>query len=143
MRVPCSAFPEKPRRNGPDQKKYYEHIFKYSGQFIITFLLCVIANEERRYQNFIGQSQSGTGKTAAFVLAMLRRIDINIDDVQVRLLHIARQTSTYFSGRMLGADSRTGTSNSRRREIDVAIYRNCSRARSQNRYAARKPRNEC
>ena len=31
----------------------------------------------------IGQSQSGTGKTAAFTLAMLSRVDFERDAVQV------------------------------------------------------------
>jgi ATP-dependent RNA helicase DDX19/DBP5 len=34
----------------------------------------------------IGQSQSGTGKTAAFVLTMLTRIDTSIDATQVNLI---------------------------------------------------------
>ena len=34
-------------------------------------------------QNIIAQSQSGTGKTAAFALAMLSRIDTNLDYPQV------------------------------------------------------------
>jgi len=33
----------------------------------------------------IGQSQSGTGKTAAFVLTMLSRIDTSKREVQVRM----------------------------------------------------------
>ena len=33
----------------------------------------------RHTQNLIAQSQSGTGKTAAFVLTMLSRIDLNLD----------------------------------------------------------------
>ena len=33
----------------------------------------------RSPQNLIAQSQSGTGKTAAFVLTMLSRIDLSID----------------------------------------------------------------
>lgn len=32
----------------------------------------------------IGQSQSGTGKTAAFVLTMLSRIDFNLQSPQVK-----------------------------------------------------------
>lgn len=37
-------------------------------------------------QNMIAQSQSGTGKTAAFVLAMLSRVDTTKNYVQVRSL---------------------------------------------------------
>ena len=36
----------------------------------------------------IGQSQSGTGKTAAFVLTMLSRVDFNLDKPQVSVLII-------------------------------------------------------
>ena len=35
-------------------------------------------------QNLIAQSQSGTGKTAAFVLSMLSRIDVNSEYPQVK-----------------------------------------------------------
>uniref|UniRef100_A0A1I8M6S4 ATP-dependent RNA helicase n=1 Tax=Musca domestica TaxID=7370 RepID=A0A1I8M6S4_MUSDO len=35
-------------------------------------------------QNMIAQSQSGTGKTAAFVLAMLSRVDTKLDYPQVK-----------------------------------------------------------
>ena len=38
-------------------------------------------------QNMIGQSQSGTGKTAAFVLTMLTRVDLN--DISVQALCLA------------------------------------------------------
>ena len=37
-------------------------------------------------QNIIAQSQSGTGKTAAFVLTMLSRIDVNVDYPQALCL---------------------------------------------------------
>jgi superfamily II DNA/RNA helicase len=36
-----------------------------------------------RPQNMIAQSQSGTGKTAAFVLTMLSRVDISSPATQV------------------------------------------------------------
>ena len=36
-------------------------------------------------QNMIAQSQSGTGKTAAFVLAMLSRVDVSKSHPQVKL----------------------------------------------------------
>lgn len=39
-------------------------------------------------QNMIAQSQSGTGKTAAFVLAMLSRVDTKLDYPQVNLKKI-------------------------------------------------------
>lgn len=39
-----------------------------------------------RPQNLIAQSQSGTGKTAAFVLAMLSRVDPSINHPQVLCL---------------------------------------------------------
>lgn len=40
----------------------------------------------------IGQSQSGTGKTAAFALTMLSRIDMDLKAPQAR-------SSTFFLGR--------------------------------------------
>lgn len=41
--------------------------------------------------NFIGQSQSGTGKTAAFVLTMLQRVDSNKQQVQALCLAPTRE----------------------------------------------------
>lgn len=41
--------------------------------------------------NFIGQSQSGTGKTAAFTLTMLSRVDIKLQKPQVICLSPARE----------------------------------------------------
>ena len=42
-------------------------------------------------RNLIGQSQSGTGKTACFVLAMLGRVDVNLKAVQSLCLSPARE----------------------------------------------------
>jgi ATP-dependent RNA helicase DDX19/DBP5 len=42
-------------------------------------------------QNMIGQSQSGTGKTAAFVLTMLSRIDFNVKSPQALCLAPSRE----------------------------------------------------
>lgn len=39
-----------------------------------------------RPQNLIAQSQSGTGKTAAFVLAMLSRVDTSLNEPQILCL---------------------------------------------------------
>lgn len=39
-----------------------------------------------RPRNMIGQSQSGTGKTAAFVLTMLTRINIGLKVPQVSII---------------------------------------------------------
>ncbi|CAG8509819.1 328_t:CDS:2 [Diversispora eburnea] len=44
-----------------------------------------------RPQNMIGQSQSGTGKTAAFVLTMLSRIDLNLKAPQALCLAPSRE----------------------------------------------------
>ena len=41
----------------------------------------------------IGQSQSGTGKTAAFVLTMLNRVDFNLDKPQVSIDFIPYEIS--------------------------------------------------
>ena len=42
-------------------------------------------------KNLIGQSQSGTGKTAAFVLNMLSRVDLNTDQPQALVLAPTRE----------------------------------------------------
>ncbi|KAI8928813.1 P-loop containing nucleoside triphosphate hydrolase protein [Entophlyctis helioformis] len=42
-------------------------------------------------KNMIGQSQAGTGKTAAFVLAMLTRVDVNLAATQAICLAPARE----------------------------------------------------
>ncbi|GAA5798224.1 hypothetical protein HPULCUR_003624 [Helicostylum pulchrum] len=51
-------------------------------------------------RNLIAQSQSGTGKTAAFVLAMLKRIDVNLKQTQAICLapsrELARQMVDYI-----------------------------------------------
>lgn len=47
------------------QKLILLFIYLFNNYFIIFY----------RPQNLIAQSQSGTGKTAAFVLAMLSRVD--------------------------------------------------------------------
>jgi predicted Abi (CAAX) family protease len=44
-----------------------------------------IINTVSSPMNMIGQSQSGTGKTAAFVLTMLSRIDFSKNQPQVRV----------------------------------------------------------
>jgi superfamily II DNA/RNA helicase len=40
-------------------------------------------------QHMIGQSQSGTGKTAAFVLTMLSRINYSLSKPQARVIRIS------------------------------------------------------
>ena len=47
------------------------------------FFICYLVNI--RPTNMIGQSQSGTGKTAAFVLTMLSRVDYDLQKPQVAL----------------------------------------------------------
>lgn len=44
----------------------------------------------------IGQSQSGTGKTAAFVLTMLSRIDFDLQKPQA--IALARESTTSLAG---------------------------------------------
>lgn len=50
-------------------------------------------------QNMIGQSQSGTGKTAAFVLTMLSRVDFEKNHPQVRSfsspVHVSFETMVH------------------------------------------------
>lgn len=50
-----------------------------------------------RPRNLIGQSQSGTGKTAAFVLATLLRIDPNMPCTQAICLAPSRELSRQIS----------------------------------------------
>ncbi|KAK5124691.1 hypothetical protein LTR85_001404 [Meristemomyces frigidus] len=49
-------------------------------------------------QNLIGQSQSGTGKTAAFVLNMLSRIDLNTKQPQCLVLAPTRELAKQIAG---------------------------------------------
>lgn len=49
-------------------------------------------------QNLIGQSQSGTGKTAAFVLNMLSRIDLNVNKPQALVLAPSRELARQIEG---------------------------------------------
>lgn len=48
--------------------------------------------------NFIGQSQSGTGKTAAFVLNLLSRIDLNVKSPQGLVLAPSRELARQIMG---------------------------------------------
>lgn len=48
--------------------------------------------------NFIGQSQSGTGKTAAFVLNMLQRVDVNSKKPQAIVLAPTRELARQIGG---------------------------------------------
>ncbi|KAE9970601.1 RNA helicase required for poly(A+) mRNA export [Venturia inaequalis] len=49
-------------------------------------------------QNLIGQSQSGTGKTAAFVLNMLSRVDLNLNKPQALVLAPSRELARQIEG---------------------------------------------
>ncbi|KAG0130059.1 P-loop containing nucleoside triphosphate hydrolase protein, partial [Tuber indicum] len=49
-------------------------------------------------RNMIGQSQSGTGKTAAFVLTMLTRVDMSVNDVQALCLAPTRELARQILG---------------------------------------------
>ncbi|KAF2154023.1 ATP-dependent RNA helicase DBP5 [Myriangium duriaei CBS 260.36] len=49
-------------------------------------------------QNLIGQSQSGTGKTAAFVLNILARVDVNTPKVQALVLAPSRELARQILG---------------------------------------------
>ena len=48
--------------------------------------------------NFIGQSQSGTGKTAAFVLNMLARVDLQLQSPQALVLAPSRELARQILG---------------------------------------------
>lgn len=78
-------------------------------------------------QNMIGQSQSGTGKTAAFVLTMLSRVDFSKNKPQVRdhylyslYMHLNRMLT--LPGPLSCPISRTCTSNHVRRCSHGQIY---------------------
>lgn len=49
-------------------------------------------------RNLIGQSQSGTGKTAAFVLNMLSRVDLSTDQPQALVLAPTRELAKQIAG---------------------------------------------
>jgi ATP-dependent RNA helicase DDX19/DBP5 len=49
-------------------------------------------------QNLIGQSQSGTGKTAAFTLNMLTRVDTKIREPQALVLAPSRELARQIMG---------------------------------------------
>lgn len=49
-------------------------------------------------QNLIGQSQSGTGKTAAFVLNILARVDVNQPKAQALVLAPSRELARQILG---------------------------------------------
>lgn len=55
-----------------------------------------------RPRNMIGQSQSGTGKTAAFVLTMLTRLNLGLNVPQVSVLSKEIMLSTIFTLIILG-----------------------------------------
>lgn len=50
-----------------------------------------IALLEKTHHDFIGQAQTGTGKTAAFVIPLLEKIDFSSDDVQALILAPTRE----------------------------------------------------
>ena len=56
-------------------------------------------------QNLIGQSQSGTGKTAAFVLNMLTRVDLETKQPQALVLAPSRELARQIQGvvKIMGA----------------------------------------
>ncbi|KAJ1863784.1 RNA helicase required for poly(A+) mRNA export [Coemansia sp. RSA 2703] len=74
-------------------KGIYEMGFVKPSKIQERALPLLLANPAR---NMIGQSQSGTGKTAAFVLTMLSRVDYDLDQPQALCLlpsrELARQT---------------------------------------------------
>ncbi|KAJ1856997.1 RNA helicase required for poly(A+) mRNA export [Coemansia sp. RSA 486] len=74
-------------------KGIYEMKFTKPSKIQERALPLLLANPPR---NMIGQSQSGTGKTAAFVLTMLSRVDYDLQKTQALCLlpsrELARQT---------------------------------------------------
>lgn len=64
-------------------KGVYELGFQKPSKIQETVLPLLIANPP---QNLIAQSQSGTGKTAAFLLASLKRVNVELNHPQVLIL---------------------------------------------------------
>lgn len=62
----------------------YNHPSKIQGIAITAIL-------RKPYKNFIGQAQSGTGKTASFLLSMLSRVDPSIANPQILCLAHTRE----------------------------------------------------
>jgi hypothetical protein len=88
----------------------------------------------------IGQSQSGTGKTAAFVLTMLSRIDYDLHKPQVRFITVFDITAhsqfsqcscQYIAGSLPCPFSRTGPSNHVCRHSYGQIHQRTNRIRNQ------------
>lgn len=69
-------------------KGIYAMKFQKPSKIQERALPLLLANPPR---NMIGQSQSGTGKTAAFVLTMLSRVDPSVDTVQALCLAPSRE----------------------------------------------------
>ncbi|KAJ2808186.1 RNA helicase required for poly(A+) mRNA export [Coemansia guatemalensis] len=69
-------------------KGVYEMKFTKPSKIQERALPLLLANPAR---NMIGQSQSGTGKTAAFVLTMLSRVDYDINEPQALCLAPSRE----------------------------------------------------
>ncbi|KAJ1877469.1 RNA helicase required for poly(A+) mRNA export, partial [Kickxella alabastrina] len=69
-------------------KGLYEMNFTKPSKIQERALPLLLANPPR---NMIGQSQSGTGKTAAFVLTMLSRVDYDLNEPQALCLAPSRE----------------------------------------------------
>ena len=75
-------------------------------------------------QNMIAQSQSGTGKTAAFVLAMLSRVDVSKSHPQVLLQQPFFLTKNVMSFSLLNQPSfRSHKASQLQRQRQYNIYR--------------------
>ena len=78
----------------------------------MTLFVLISALMSYRPTNMIAQSQSGTGKTAAFVLTMLTRVDISQQFPQVCSIWLSRNIHlSQAKGTMPHPIARTRTSN--------------------------------
>ena len=77
--------PPPPHRNPDLLKGVYEMGFNRPSKIQENALPILLADPP---SNLIAQSQSGTGKTAAFVLAMLSRVDTSKPHPQVTFVPI-------------------------------------------------------
>lgn len=76
-------------------KGIYSMNFKKPSKIQERALPLLLANPP---QNMIAQSQSGTGKTAAFVLTILTRLDINVLKPQALCLAPSRELARQIEG---------------------------------------------
>ena len=61
-----------------------------------------VIRESVNGKNLIGQSQTGTGKTAAFIISLLERLDLSKPGIQALILAPTRELVTQIRDEILG-----------------------------------------